>query len=203
MGLLGLAVDYMCFDSNKSQSFEEKRMALITADLTPLNRCSEALAHMLQLHQAAVTAFGSDFIPMYDMLTLIKRKLQPAVQYEIDEIMAHQDTDLAGFTWRQIDTMISEAWRISTRRPKTYYEQLLKEYKAPAAPHAAAITPYTAHPGSLAAVVGPDQETKDKILKCQRSTDEGKLCNDDFIGSTKEQLLHKRHGYNQLHWRVL
>jgi hypothetical protein len=47
MGLLGLAVEYMCFDSNKSRSFEEKRMALITADLAQFNRCSEALAHSL------------------------------------------------------------------------------------------------------------------------------------------------------------
>ena len=83
MGLLGLAVEYMCFASNKSQSFDEKRMALITADLAPFNRCSEALAHMLKLHQAAVTAFGSDFIPMYNMLTLIKKKLQLPVQYAV------------------------------------------------------------------------------------------------------------------------
>jgi hypothetical protein len=172
-------------------------MALVTADLAPFNRCSEALAHMLELHQAAVTAFGSDFIPMYGMLTLIKKKLQLPVQYEIDEIMAHQDTDLAGFAWRQFDTMVSEAWRIATRRPRSYYERLLKDDKT-AAPQAAAITPYIAHPGTLAAVTGPDQDPKDKILKCQRFTDEGKLCNSDFIWSTKEQLLHKRLGYNSI-----
>ena len=76
------------------------------------------------------------------MLTLIKKKLQLPVQYEIDEIMAHQDTDLAGFTWRQIDTMVSEAWRIATRRPKSHHDRLLKDYKT-AAPQAAATTPYT------------------------------------------------------------
>ena len=50
MGLLGLAVEAMCFDENKPKSFEQKRLELHRADLSAFNRCSEALAHIMQLH---------------------------------------------------------------------------------------------------------------------------------------------------------
>ena len=59
IGLLGLSVDVTCFDENKELSFENKRQELLAADLSVFNRCSEALAHILQLLQAANTAYGS------------------------------------------------------------------------------------------------------------------------------------------------
>ena len=45
-----------CFDENKELSFEDKRLGLLQVDLSTSNRCSEALAHNLQLPQAATTA---------------------------------------------------------------------------------------------------------------------------------------------------
>ena len=61
MGLLGLAVELLCYDENKPRTFENKRQELLSADLQQFGRSSEALAHALQLYQAATTAYGSEF----------------------------------------------------------------------------------------------------------------------------------------------
>ena len=88
IGLLGLSVAIMCYDENKEASFEIKRQELLAADLSNFNRCSEALAHILQLLQAATTTYGSPFMTNYDLFNLVKRKMNVKVQHDISDITA-------------------------------------------------------------------------------------------------------------------
>ena len=193
MGLLGLAVEFMCFDENKPRSFEEKRLALLNADLSGFNRCSEAMAHIMQLHQAATTAYGKDFITMYDLLELIKNKLKPEVRYEINDSIATDKTiDLMDLDWRGIEDLVSDAWGLVSRRPGAYYAHLNLTANPPdqdLTNHTA--IQYTSHAGTTEATA----ITEDKTLKCLRSTDDGTICNADFVWTVREQLLHQRLGY--------
>ena len=61
--------------SNKEKSFEREMRALCGAKLTNFNKSSAALAHIRTLHQAATTAFGSDFMTYYDLFKLTKDKM--------------------------------------------------------------------------------------------------------------------------------
>ena len=78
MGLLCLTMELLCYDENKPRTFETRRQEFFFADLQQFDRCSnlEALAHTLQLYQAATTAYGSDFMTMYDLLKLVISKLK-------------------------------------------------------------------------------------------------------------------------------
>ena len=77
------------------------------------------MAHIRQLHQAATTAYGAPFITTYDLFLLTKSKLKPDVRYEVEEIAAHQKTvDLKTMAWGDAEDIISDAWGISSRRPR-------------------------------------------------------------------------------------
>ena len=103
MGLLCITVELLCYDENKPRTFEKKRQELPTADLQQFKRCSEALAHILQLYQSATTAYGSEFVTMYDLLQLIISKLKCEIQYEINEVIATDKTlNLISMNWRMI-----------------------------------------------------------------------------------------------------
>ena len=118
MGLLGLAVEFMCFDDKKHRSFKEKRLDLLKADLSRFSRCSEAMVHIKQLHQAVTTAYGKEFIMMYDMLELVKNKLRPEVRHEINESIATDKTvNVMDLTWRKIEDLVSDAWGLVLLRP--------------------------------------------------------------------------------------
>ena len=196
VGLLGLAVEFMCFDDNKPRSFEEKRMDLFKADLSGFSRCSEAMAHINQLHQAASTAYGKDFITMYDLLELIKNKLRPEVRYEINDSIATDKTiNIMDLTWRRIEDLVSDAWGLVSRRPGDYYAHLNLTVNHPdpnLTKHAA--IQFTSH----ASITRATAATEDKILKCQRHNDDGTMCNADFVWTIKEQLLHQRLGYTYI-----
>ena len=197
IGPLSLTVAVMCFDENKELSFENKRQELLDADLSAFNRCSEALAHILKLLQAANTAYGSSFMTNYDLFNLIKQKMDAQVRYEVDEITAtRKSLDLRKLEWQDIEEMISDAWGTASRRPKTYYDRIIPIDQ----PHKPATSkdnvPFTAHPGHLAAVT--DGAFKDKTLKCARITDTGAICNDEFTWSSQAQQLHKRLGYSSV-----
>ena len=116
MGFLGLTVELLCYDSNRPMTFENKRQELLSADLQQLDRCSAALAHALQLYQAATIAYGSGFVAKYDWLKLIVSKLKSKVQYEIANMIAIDNTlDLINMDWRKIDTLVTDAWNIVSR----------------------------------------------------------------------------------------
>ena len=74
-----VTVASLCYDSNTTLSFEAKRYNLMQADLSPFRRASEALAHIFQLLQAANTAYGSDFLSIYDLYKLVKGKSSSAI----------------------------------------------------------------------------------------------------------------------------
>jgi hypothetical protein len=68
----------MCYDENKERTFETNRQELLDVDFsTAFNRCSESLSHVLQLLQAATTAYGSSFMTNYDVFNFIKSKVDP------------------------------------------------------------------------------------------------------------------------------
>lgn len=195
--LLSLSVAVMCFDENKELSFENKRQELLAADLSVSNRCSEALAHILQLLQAANTAYGLSFMTNNHLFNLIKQKMNTQVRYEVDEITAtRKSLDLRKLEWQDIEEMISDAWGTASRRPKTYYDRIIPIDQPPKPATCKDIVPFTAHPGHLAAVT--DGAFKDKTLKCARFTDTGAICNAEFIWSAQEQQLHKRLGYSSV-----
>ena len=98
--------------------------------------------------------------------------------------------DLINMDWRKIDTLVTDAWNIVSRRPASYYSQLnLVDYD----PDQAAVL-FTNH----AAITQATAPCANKILKCQRFNDDGLICNDDFIWTAKEQILHKRLGYTSI-----
>lgn len=128
---------------------------MLAADLSSFNRCSEALAHILQLLQAATTAYDSSFMTNYDLFNLVKRKMNVKVQHEINDIIAtRKDLDLRKIEWYDIEELISDAWGTASRRPKSYYDHIIQaEPDTQAKPAASTdIVPYTAHPGHMAAV---------------------------------------------------
>jgi hypothetical protein len=138
IGLLGLSVAIMCYDENKEASFEIKRQELLIADLSSFNRCSEALAHILQLLQAATTAYGSPFMTNYDLFNLVKRKMNVKVQHEINDITATwKDLDLRKIEWYDIEELISDAWGTASRRPMSYYDRIIQAEPATQAKPAA------------------------------------------------------------------
>jgi hypothetical protein len=192
MGLLGLTVELLCHDSNKPLTFENKRQELLSADLKQFDRCSEALAHVLQLYQAATTAYGSEFMTNYDLLKLIVSKLCSKVQYEIAEVIATNKTlDLINMDWRGIDSIVTDAWDIVSRRPASYYSKLdLVPYTSGQAA-ADAAAPFTNH----AAITQATAMCTNKTLKCQRFNEDGSACNEEFVWTAEEQMLHKRLGY--------
>ena len=103
MGLLGLTVELLCYNENKPRIFENKRQELLFANLQLFGRCSEALAHILQLYQAATTAYGSEFMTKYDLLKLVVSKLKSEVQFEIADMLAADKTlDLINMSWRKL-----------------------------------------------------------------------------------------------------
>ena len=194
MGLLCVTVELLCFDANKPQTFERKRQELLTADLQQFSRCSEALAHILQLYQSATTAYGSEFVTMYDLLQLIISKLKCEIQYEINEVIATDKTlDLIGMDWRMIDNLVTDAWGTVSRRPAAYYDRLnLTDNHHVQTPATHTAAPFTSH----SAITEATAITGDKTLQCQRRNDDGPVCNADFVWSAEEQMLHKRLGYS-------
>ena len=159
MGFLGLTVELLCYDSNNPMTFENKRQEFHSANLQQFGRCSEALAHALQLYQAATTAYGSEFITKYDLLKLIVSKLKSEIQYEIANMIVIDSTiDLMNMDWRKIDTLVTDAWNIVSRRPASYYSHLnLVDY----VPDQAAV-PFTNH----AAITQATAPCANKTLKC-------------------------------------
>jgi hypothetical protein len=192
MGFLGLTVELLCYDSNKPKTFEGKRQELLSADLLQYDRCSEALAHALQLYQAATTAYESEFMTMYDLLKTIVSKLRAEVQYEVAEVIATSKTlDLINMDWRGIDSIVTDAWDIVSRRPTSYYSKLdLVPYTSSQAT-TEATAPFTNH----AAITRATAICTNKTLKCQRFNEDGSACNEDFVWTAEEQMLHKRLGY--------
>ena len=92
---------------------------------SPFRRASEALAYIFQLLQAANTAYGSDFITMYDLFKLVKMKLSQEVQFEIDGVIALDNKiDLRRLEWAQIEDLVTDAWGTASRRPKSFYARL-------------------------------------------------------------------------------
>lgn len=198
MNLLNLTVAILSFDGNKEQSFEVKRQDLMSADLSQFSRCSEALAHVLELLQAATTAYGSDFITMYDLFKLIKTKLSPRVQYELDDLIATDKTiDMIRMDWRRIDDLVTDAWNTTSRRPDTYYENLNIAANHPdlTSPNTSAALP-TSHAMRPAAAIDTIPEAK--TLKCQRFEEDGSMCKDEFVWTVEAQMLHKRLGYTSI-----
>lgn len=198
MDLLHLTVSHLCFDENKELAYETRKKDLINADLSPFLRCSEALVHILQLHQAATTAYGSEFTTMYDLFNLIRGKLNFEVQHEINEIIAtNKTTDLMTISWRQMEDLITDAWGTASRRPKSYYDAFRSDVKLPAPTHLKQIppdqteVPFTAHPGSASF-----EQLADKIMECQRFTEDGSKCNEKFTWTMEEQQRFKRLGYS-------
>jgi hypothetical protein len=125
VGILSIAMEYMCFDPNKGKSFEEERRALHDAKLTNFNKSSEALAHIWALHQAATTAFGSEFMTYYDLFGLTQSKLSKEIQFEIDEITAKSNTtDAMNCDWEYIEDIVTTAWGTFSRRPHGYHAKI-------------------------------------------------------------------------------
>ena len=86
--------------------------------------------------------------------------------------------DLRKLDWRQIEDLVSDAWGTASRRPKSFYERLNLTADKPAVngdqPPTHDAIPFSSH--AVAA-----EQCSDKTLKCQRYTDDGSICNDDFI----------------------
>ena len=121
-GLLSIAVAILCFDPNREQQFEKARKDLNDSDLSSFKKPSEALAHIFALHQRAVTAFGKDFMTMYDLFTLVKSKLHQDVLQEVDELMVTSKAiNQLDCDWEFIDDVITQAWLNHSRRPGGYY----------------------------------------------------------------------------------
>jgi hypothetical protein len=195
MSLLDLTVATLCFDINKEESFEEKRQDLLQAHLSLFKKLSEALAHILQLLQAANTAYGGDFMTTYDLFKLVKAKLREEIQYEMDEITAlDKSFDLRRLDWGQLEDLVTDAWATFSRRPKSYYAHCEFEDMPPPLKISPDTNEFTAHPSNLLT----NADVKDQTLKCQRYDDEGSVCGQEFMWSAREQLLHKRLGYTSI-----
>lgn len=202
IGMLNLTVALLCYDDNKEQTFEVKRKELEQADLSEFKKSTEALAHILSLHQAATVAYGSEYMTMYDLLKLIKPKLTYAVRHEMEETIANDKSiDLRHTTWRKIEDLITTAWGTASRRPEGYHSRIgsASDQAAPNPPAAQmdhdAKAEHTMHPAILAATTQTPGDFSDKTLQCQRFNDDGTKCNADFVWSASEQSLHKRLGY--------
>ena len=128
----------------------------------------------------------------YDLLKLIVSKLRSEVQYEIADMIAINNTfDLINMDWRKIDTLVTDAWNIVSRRPASYYSRLNLVDHTPDQAAGSATVPFTSH----AAITQATAPCTNKTLKCQRFNDDGSMCNDDFTWTAEEQMLHKRLGY--------
>ena len=109
----------------------------------------------------------------------------------MDEVTALDKTiDLRKLDWRQIEDLVSYAWGTASCRPKAFYERLDITADKPAVNDSQRppqdTTPFTSHASTI------DQVTcTDKTLKCRRHTDDGSKCDEEFIWSASEQLLHK------------
>ena len=191
VGLLSIAVEYLCFDPNKEKSFERERRALCGAKLTNFNKSSEALAHIRTLHQAATTAFGSDFMTYYDLFKLTKDKLSKEIQFEINEITATgKAADALDCDWKYIEDIVTTAWRTFSRRPTGYYSKVASIGHADTPKQAEQSEEFTAHNASLEA-----DQFKEKVLKCQRSNEDGTTCSKEFTWTTAQQMHHNRMGW--------
>ena len=194
VGLLSIAVEYLCFDPNKEKSFEKERRALRDAKLTNFNKSSEALAHIWALHQAATTAFGSEFMTYYDLFGLTKSKLSKEIQFEIDEITTKSNTtDAMNCDWEYIEDIVTTAWGTFFRRPHGYHAKIAGI--DPTTPSAQIDQPkgFTAHNAT------PDADQfEEKVLKCQRSNEDGTPCNKEFTWTKPQQMHHNRMGWTAI-----
>ena len=92
-------------------------------------------------------------------------------------IAINNTLDRINMDWRKIDTLVTDAWNIVSRRPASYYSRLnLVDYVPDQAAGKTAV-PFTNH----AAITQATAPCTNKTLKCMRFNDDGSVCNDEFV----------------------